>query len=284
MLDNKILLENIKKLCDSKGIKITNLEKELGFGGGIISRWGNNADPSLSKIIDIADYFHVTLDEVVGRNQVIEDYENDIIIPLMQMTTNKEIEWEFISDYDSKKIKEQSYDEIFCLFSGDEIEIYKCNFYDSAIFLVAQYDLEQGIIENLDIQIYIQPDSDSLPVIQDINENWIQEFWVGIRKPFKGVPNEWKAEQIRNQITGKVVTNIFGLKDFEEKQQKLSSNSRPNIAHEQNSKILEQLNSPAMQSTIQFLQSDAFKSIQKIMQNEEFLTAIQNTQKIKDNI
>ena len=68
MLNNKELFNNIKTLCDEKGIKITNLEKELGFGGGIISRWGNNADPSLSKIVDIADYFNVTIDELIGRN------------------------------------------------------------------------------------------------------------------------------------------------------------------------------------------------------------------------
>ena len=135
-MDNELLVKSVRDLCKKNNITPSQLESELKFGAGLISRW-TKSSPSVDKIIDIADYFHVTLDEVVGRNQGIEDYENDIIIPLMQMTTNKEIQWEIVSNYDSIKIKEQSYDDIFCLLPVDEIEIYKCNFYDIDVMMTA---------------------------------------------------------------------------------------------------------------------------------------------------
>lgn len=254
-MNNELLVSSIKALCDKNNISVSKLEKDLKFSAALISRWKDKI-PSLDKIIDIADYFHVSLDEVVGRNQEIEDYENDIIIPLMQMTTNKEIQWEVVSNYDSIKIKEQSYDDIFCLLPVDEIEIYKCNFYDSVIFLVAQYDLEQGVVESLDIQIYIQPDDDSLPVIQDINDNWIQEFWVGVRKPFKGVPDEWKADIIRKRIMGQPIVGIFGLQEY---------GKMPNNSSNENSQ---------MQDAITFLRSDEFGEIQKVLSDKELMDSI----------
>lgn len=204
MLDNELLFNNIKELCDNKNIKITNLEKELKFGGGIISRWGNGADPSLSKIIDIADYFGVPLDEVVGRNINSNDNSNqkdDIIMSLMQMTDNKEIKWKFISNYKNLQLHGESYEDVFNLYIGDEIEIYKCQYYDSNLFLIVQYDIEQGIIENLDIELYLQPDVNSNPVLQNICEKHTEEFWIDVREQYKGIPDEWKASMIRKQIT-----------------------------------------------------------------------------------
>lgn len=53
--------DTIKKLCDEKGIKVTALEKQLGFGRGSIGKM-RNTSPSADRLQAIADYFGVTLD------------------------------------------------------------------------------------------------------------------------------------------------------------------------------------------------------------------------------
>ncbi len=61
------LVENIKVLCTKKGISIPKLEKILSLSNGSIYNW-NKSFPSIDKVIKVADYFEVSLDELVGRN------------------------------------------------------------------------------------------------------------------------------------------------------------------------------------------------------------------------
>lgn len=58
------LLENIQSLCESRGISVPKLEKELGFGKGSIYKWDRNS-PSIDKIQKVADYFGVPIDRVI---------------------------------------------------------------------------------------------------------------------------------------------------------------------------------------------------------------------------
>ena len=66
-MDNELLVKSIREICKSNNITPSQLEAELGFGAGLISRW-TKSSPSLDKIVDIADYFNVPLDKVVGRS------------------------------------------------------------------------------------------------------------------------------------------------------------------------------------------------------------------------
>jgi transcriptional regulator with XRE-family HTH domain len=60
------IVENIKSACITKGISIPKLEKELGFGRGSIYNW-EKSSPSIDKIEKVANYFRVSIDEIVGR-------------------------------------------------------------------------------------------------------------------------------------------------------------------------------------------------------------------------
>ncbi|MBS4931779.1 MAG: helix-turn-helix transcriptional regulator [Clostridiales bacterium] len=60
------MIEKINKLCKENGISISQLERELGFGKGTISKW-KSSSPSLDKAIAIADYFNVDMDYLIGR-------------------------------------------------------------------------------------------------------------------------------------------------------------------------------------------------------------------------
>lgn len=61
------VVERIKSLCESKQTTITALERDLGFGKGILRKWDEVA-PNSDKLQKVADYFHVSVDYLLGRD------------------------------------------------------------------------------------------------------------------------------------------------------------------------------------------------------------------------
>lgn len=55
------LYERIEQLRKNRKISQGNLEKELGFSNGSISKWRNSA-PTTERLQKIADYFGVSID------------------------------------------------------------------------------------------------------------------------------------------------------------------------------------------------------------------------------
>lgn len=66
------LRDKIKELAAKRKISVAELERILGFGNGSISKW-NKQSPSTEKLKQVADYFDVSLDYLVGR-----DVKNEI--------------------------------------------------------------------------------------------------------------------------------------------------------------------------------------------------------------
>ena len=63
------LKDRIRELANKKGMSLPALEAELGFGNGTIVKW-DKASPNSEKLTKVADYFHVSVDYLLGR----EDY------------------------------------------------------------------------------------------------------------------------------------------------------------------------------------------------------------------
>lgn len=59
----------IKKLCDERGLAVTALERELGFGRGSIGKLRNGGSTSVKRLQDIAGYFGVTLEYLTGEEE-----------------------------------------------------------------------------------------------------------------------------------------------------------------------------------------------------------------------
>lgn len=77
------LYDRLKELCDKSSIKPANLEKILNFGNGTLSRWGKSS-PSIDKVQKVADYFNVSIDYLVGKEDVcLHQYE-----PKMKATSD----------------------------------------------------------------------------------------------------------------------------------------------------------------------------------------------------
>lgn len=65
--------ENLKRLRQSSNIGQVELAKQIGVSKGIISLWENGLrEPTLSSLIALADFFNVSLDELVGINYTKE--------------------------------------------------------------------------------------------------------------------------------------------------------------------------------------------------------------------
>lgn len=63
------LKERIKELCRQKGISMNQLEKELVFATGYISKL-EKSTPNLKYIQKIADYFNVSVDYLMNGKEM----------------------------------------------------------------------------------------------------------------------------------------------------------------------------------------------------------------------
>lgn len=59
-----VLYDNVKKICEKKGISVGKLEKDLEFSNGSICKW-NESEPGIRKVQKVADYLGVTIEELL---------------------------------------------------------------------------------------------------------------------------------------------------------------------------------------------------------------------------
>lgn len=194
-MDNELLISNIKSLCKSNNIPISQLEKNLGFGAGLISRW-NKADPSLSKIIDIANYFHVSLDELTGYEKTYEDSQCiKFINSVFEKTESKQIQWSTV-DKENKNTKVYDFSMETENYVGWNHECYYCKYEEGYFILNVHYLLIKHEITDTDIKLYIQPDDISDPVLYCEGETLLGGLWNHLRSQFYGVLEETKANKM----------------------------------------------------------------------------------------
>ena len=70
------LRDRIKALANQKGMSLPALEAELGFGNGTIVKW-DKASPNSDKLAKVADYFHVSTDYLLGRENPTSSERTD---------------------------------------------------------------------------------------------------------------------------------------------------------------------------------------------------------------
>ena len=60
-----MMYDKIKELAKKKGVSINKMEKDLEFGSSTISKWSKSI-PSADKLKKVADYFGITVDELIS--------------------------------------------------------------------------------------------------------------------------------------------------------------------------------------------------------------------------
>lgn len=91
-----VLWKNIKRLCNQQDVTITQLEKDLGFSPGSMTKW-RQSFPSIEKVIAVSNYFHVTIDEICG---IKTEKDDEQLQNLISYTKQGEIQWLPCSIYD----------------------------------------------------------------------------------------------------------------------------------------------------------------------------------------
>lgn len=62
-----MIYKNIVRLCKERNISVSKLEKEIGLGNATIRTW-RTSSPSVDRLKLVADYFNVTMDELISAN------------------------------------------------------------------------------------------------------------------------------------------------------------------------------------------------------------------------
>ncbi len=205
-MDNELLVKSIRDLCKKNNMAVSQLENDLNFGAGLISRWVKSS-PSIDKILDIADYFHVTSDDVVGRNNISDEF----LKALYNKTYAKEIQWKsFNKNTDEYGI--QQYEKMFdyeLLTTAEEYEQF-CNshkqisyYFEYSSGYISIYSLyEHHYITNpKELRLFIQPDIQAELIPQSYSYAQLLPLWLKILTSLdENVPDEIKAEDLKQQF------------------------------------------------------------------------------------
>ena len=71
-MDINKLIQNIDLLSAQKGVNKTNALAECGAGKNFISNIMKGSDPSIAKVEQVADYYGVSIDYLLGRTTAPE--------------------------------------------------------------------------------------------------------------------------------------------------------------------------------------------------------------------
>lgn len=76
--------ERIKELATKQGKSLNKVEEDLGYGRNVLYRL-KNSNPSAERLEEIADYFNVSVDYLLGRtdkpqNVETEDEYDDLVM------------------------------------------------------------------------------------------------------------------------------------------------------------------------------------------------------------
>ncbi|WP_024347374.1 helix-turn-helix domain-containing protein [Lacrimispora indolis] len=193
-MDNEAVTNSIRELCKKHNITPTILEEELGFSQGLISRWKDKS-PTLDRVIDIADYFYVPLDAVIGRDSKFKD---KFLETIFNKTIDKTLNWQPNFQKPNRKFILPSPE-----FFDEEIYTEKAYYasFNDGYFIINCFCKHQQTIDPLDLDFYIKPDEKSSLVAQEYTVDELKPLWLAIINNLtEGVPDEIKAENLKQQF------------------------------------------------------------------------------------
>ncbi|HEM7263648.1 helix-turn-helix transcriptional regulator [Enterococcus faecium] len=89
-----ITFERIKELAKKQGKSVNKVEEDLGYGKNVLYRL-KNSNPSTERLQEIADYFDVSVDYLLGREEKetpkhVDLSENDTVFSFDGKEISKE--------------------------------------------------------------------------------------------------------------------------------------------------------------------------------------------------
>lgn len=211
-MNNLQIVDSIREICSQHNITVTKLEESLGMSQGLISRW-NKSDPSLSKILDIAKFFNISLDELIGHTNTIND---KFIEKLKLETSNQNLIWH---QYNNETVPKQYSNPYF--FEMDFVDQNDAReYFESHVELSYFTNLKNGYIsiycyyenDNIknpsDLRLFIQPTDDASLIFQDYTKDELVSLWLKILYTLnEEAPDVIKAEELKNSFINDLDTS-----------------------------------------------------------------------------
>lgn len=158
-MNNQLLVDNIKKLCKDRNVSISTLEKDLFMSSGLISRWAKTT-PALDRVVDIANYFHVSVDSLVDTTKE-SAYNNPKLKQLLSLLYSKsdseELAWFVFDRIHVDHNRNTKF--LLSVANRNNIDCFYCKFLEGIFILTIQYSNN----EDKKISLYAVADPNSTP-------------------------------------------------------------------------------------------------------------------------
>lgn len=265
-MDNEQLVKSIRQLCKNRNIAISQLENDLNFGAGLISRWSKNS-PSIDKIVDIADYFHVSLDEVVGYKQNLKD---EFLKQLYNRTENDLLSWENCEtmNQNGSMVKQYSDFEMPGSYIGDnEKETSYATCFNNGYIVIYAYHRYDQILNPYNLVLFIQPNDNAYLVDQHYTKDELYSLWIKVLNHLgNDTPDEIKAEELKNSF----------VNDSPKSKSKNTLSKKSGL-----SDIKELMSNPEVLKLMEVYNQPAFREMHETLNNPDVQNAIQIANKLR---
>lgn len=86
-MQNFAFYETVQRLATIKGVTIKQMEKDLGLAPSHANKWKKSL-PSFKYLLMLADYFGVSVDYLVGREESISKNETELLAMFRKMSAD----------------------------------------------------------------------------------------------------------------------------------------------------------------------------------------------------
>lgn len=209
-MDNKVLVNNIKKLCQEHNTTVSQVEKDLFMSPGLISRWAKNI-PTLDRIMDIASYFDVTLDSIIASSASSRKNDNTIdtlLSVLYEQSINFSIDWEI---FDQRHPLDNVDSEITAqLTDSGNLDCFYCFVNNGYFFLTAT----QTSTDAPSLFLYVLACPTAFPELKCSDSEKLSELYHYLSKRFSRQLNLLKTDLfIENFIQNSQVSNDSNIEE-----------------------------------------------------------------------
>lgn len=97
------VFNRIKELSDKQKISIKALSLKLGFGENTIYKW-KQTKPKAEDLAKVADYFHVSVDYLLGREELTVIKEP---VDLADIVDESKVDWDEWVSFDGKPLTDE---------------------------------------------------------------------------------------------------------------------------------------------------------------------------------
>lgn len=106
--------DRIKELAEKRGKSLPAVSADLNFSNNLFYRW-KTSNPKASDLAKVADYFHVSVDYLLGRDKT--EPENQTVDLAELANKPKDFDWDSVLSVGGKPIPEEDKEIIRRLFA-----------------------------------------------------------------------------------------------------------------------------------------------------------------------